>query len=1302
MAIKFYPYGKSLLILLFSFLSNFTFAQNPVVAENILPGNPISEWGVPDFRDNRINGFSTKMSLNSGETVHFKINVEAGATYTLKIYRIGYYGGNGARLLQNLGLLQGVAQPAGISDPVTGMIDCSNWSESAAWNIPIDAVSGLYIAKIERTGGGSNHIAFIVRNDASNSDLYLQLPDATWQAYNGYGGNSLYDGTTSFPSGHAVKVSYNRPFFPYNTMFNAEGKEADWYMNAAYPMIRWLESNGYNVTYAASNDIANRPSLLLNHKVFVLAGHDEYWSKEQRSSVEMALDAGVHLAFFTGNEVYWKTRWENLTDGEHRTLVCYKEGLLGDGSVGERVCGSKCDVSSTEWTGLWRTGADYDAGKPENALVGQISWTETDGAIQVPSKYKKLRFWRNTNVAALADGQIATLAPNTIGFEWDYEQYNSFYPGGRITMSSTTINNLTHKLSLYRHNSGALVFGAGTVQWAWGLDGHHAGGAPVVSTEMQQATVNLFADMGVQPATLQQGLVQATQTTDATSPTSVITSPTNGGSAPASKAITITGTATDAGTGVVAGVEVSTDGGVTWTQADMNVLDANVNWTFSWTPSVEGTATIKTRAFDDSGNKEIPGPGTTITITKAICPCTIFKPTDIPAKPLNNDGQAGIEVGVKFNASDNGFITGIRYYKGAGATGTHTGSLWTSTGTLLGRAVFTDETTSGWQEVAFTSPIAVTAGVTYVASYHSSSGDYAATNPFFTQPTINGPLRALANGEDGPNGVYQYTATPSFPANASQTNNYWVDIVYTRENQNTVPVVLIQPAQQTVCLGDTARFTTSASGEPAPTVQWQSSVDSITWTDIDGATDSALHFVAALDDNNKNYRAVWTNSEGVVETNVVKLTVNPLPELTSALTASTNSNSIFNYTPKSNIPGTVFTWTRAVVAGISNAAASGTGGISEKLINTTGAAVLVKYEYVLKVNGCAQTQVVAVTVNAPMDCNISTSITSNFNGDRIYAGNFIWFNSSLKVKKPGDKKDGQTIVVHVTNNWISFKANGRDYKLKAPDSHIRFDKSVQSASVQFINGSWEIMAPRDFKEDVFMGGLAYSVPGLLPGHIRNVNWTADIGLSKGASFSWQWSAATYSRLGDHASLDVKPSNSKKDHGHNNSNEAGTPENYTRYLISGATGNGKKDYTGKHSSKKNISCNGDGDHDDDDDDDDHGPGNGHHDDDDKPITKLIRTLRSLLPFAALNQGNDHIEVLVSPNPTINYFNVTIRSKIAQPSTVIVTDILGKVWERYDKVGANSTLQLGKNLKTGIYFIAVVQGNQRRTFMVVKAL
>jgi hypothetical protein len=636
-------------------LTIFSFAQNPIVTENANAGNPISEWGVPDFRDNRIAGFATKMSLNSGQTVRFKINVQSGANYTIKIYRIGYYGGNGGRLMQDLGTFGGTIQPNGIANSTTGLLDCSNWSESASWAIPSNAVSGFYIAKLERTGGGSNHIAFIVRNDASNSDLYLQFPDATWQAYNGYGGNSNYDGSTSWPSGHAVKVSYNRPFFPYNSLFNTDGREADWYMNAEYPMIRWLERNGYDVTYTSCNDVENNGGRLLNHKVFISIGHDEYWSKGMRDNVEAARNAGVHLAFFSGNEVYWKTRWESNDGIEDRTLVCYKEGTMADGTINERACGSKCDGSTSEWTGLWRMGGNYDAGKPENALTGQISWVEYPAQIEVPAFYKKIRLWRNTSIPGLSSGQVAALGVNTLGYEWDYEQsqFSSGYPPGRFTTSSTTISGKTHKLSLYRHSSGALVFGAGTVQWSWGLDGQHWGGSTTISPEMQQATVNLFADMGAQPATLQSGLTAASQSTDGTLPTSSITSPSNGASFSSGATITFSGTASDGGGGVVASVEVSVDGGSTWTPATISAADVSNTWSYTWTATSDGTYNIRSRGVDDSGNKGSSATGITITVGSG---GDVTPPTVSSVSPTN--GSTGVNINTTITANFSESVSG--------------------------------------------------------------------------------------------------------------------------------------------------------------------------------------------------------------------------------------------------------------------------------------------------------------------------------------------------------------------------------------------------------------------------------------------------------------------------------------------------------------------------------------------------------------------------------------------------------------------------------------------------------------------
>jgi hypothetical protein len=143
-----------------------------------------------------------------------------------------------------------------------------------------------------------------------------------------------------------------------------------------------------------------------------------------------------------------------------------------------------------------------------------------------------------------------------------------------------------------------------------------------------------------------------------------------------------------------------------------------------------------------------------------------------------NDGS-GLELGMRFRSTQNGFITAIRYYKPAGTTGTHTGHLWTNSGTLLASVTFTGESSSGWQQASLGSPVSITANTTYVVSYFSPSGDYAVTNPYFTTAVTNGPLRGLANGEDGANGVYRYTSTSAFPNNNYGTSNYWVDVVFT-------------------------------------------------------------------------------------------------------------------------------------------------------------------------------------------------------------------------------------------------------------------------------------------------------------------------------------------------------------------------------------------------------------------------------------------------------------------------------------------------------------------------------------------
>ena len=496
---------------------------NPIVCENSKPGNPPSEWDISGAGASSIQGFATDISVNQGGTVRFKIDTDAAA-YRIDIYRLGYYNGMGARLVNTV--LPSAApqiQPLCFGDSATGLIDCGNWLDSAAWTVPSNATSGIYFAKLVREDGmpGTSHIVFVVRDDNGTSQLLFQTSDTTWQAYNDYGGNSLYTGA---PVGRAYKVSYNRPF---NTRGNQYSRA--WLFGAEYPMVRWIEANGYDVSYSTGVDSDRRGAELLEHAAFLSVGHDEYWSAAQRTNVEAARNAGIHLAFFSGNEVFWKTRWESSIDGSgtpYRTLVSYKETHAN----------AKIDPLPNVWTGTWRDprfSPPADGGRPENNLTGTIFTMNCcrQDSIKVPEAFGKLRFWRNTSVATLAPGQVATLAPGVIGYEADEALDNGFQPSGLVKLSSTTLNvgsylldygstygsgTATHSLTEYRHSSGALVFGAGTIRWSWGLDVHHDFDAatPNVTTtpdiRMQQATVNLFADMGVQPATLQSGLVAAT------------------------------------------------------------------------------------------------------------------------------------------------------------------------------------------------------------------------------------------------------------------------------------------------------------------------------------------------------------------------------------------------------------------------------------------------------------------------------------------------------------------------------------------------------------------------------------------------------------------------------------------------------------------------------------------------------------------------------------------------------------------------------------------------------------------------
>ncbi|WIM99566.1 DUF4082 domain-containing protein [Actinoplanes oblitus] len=763
------------------------------MCENSKPGTPRDDW-YSDASWGDIEGFTTKVSVQPGETLKMKVN--SPTAFTVTFYRLGYYQGNGARIMPTSPTAKFPAkvQNACQKDPAVGLVDCGNWTTNVTWTVPSDAVSGVYLAALDQGDGlGYMPYPFVVANDNSHSDIVVQTSDETWQAYNSWGGQNLYEGGGPAPDGRAYKVSYNRPL-------RIAGDNA--ILSSEFPMIQWLERNGYDVSYASNLDVSTKPSLLPKHKIYVSSGHDEYWDQGIWDNVKAARAAGVNLAFFSANEAFWRTRWEPslaADGGDHRTLVSYKMTKMNQSPPN-----GVADPSG-QWTGTWMdpAGAGKGGNSPQNQITGTLFSVNgyRHDAMTVSSQFKKMRLWRDTEIERLGDGEVATFPAGTLGYEWDSDVENAVRPPGAVRFSATTLqitdgtllldegNNYgngvaTHSVVMYRDPvSKALVFGSGTVQWSWGLSTLHTGPASSEDPRMQQATLNLLADMGAQPKTIQSGMKVPVKSADTTGPVVTVSAPTAGSTVPKLSPITVTGTAADAG-GQLGRVEVSTDGGTTW-----NAATGLATWTYTWTPVAEGAAQIKVRGIDDSLNF---GTVTTINLTVGPqkCPCTTYKAGDVPANVDSQDANAN-ELGAKFQVSVPAQVTGVRFYKAAANTGTHLGKLWTTGGKLLATGTFQNESASGWQTMSFASPVSIAANTTYVVSYYTPTGHYSYSSAYFTAKGAgDGIVKQLQSGVSGPNGVYKYGTNGGFPNLSWGDTNYWVDAVVETASAGTTPPVV--------------------------------------------------------------------------------------------------------------------------------------------------------------------------------------------------------------------------------------------------------------------------------------------------------------------------------------------------------------------------------------------------------------------------------------------------------------------------------------------------------------------------------
>lgn len=874
-------------------------ADNVIVLENQRTDGVMSQsyWDVPHSK--QIEGFATQISVNVGDTVDFKINVNgnAGSDYNVEIFRLGYYGGEGARKVSGWTNDSATVQPEADYDPTLGLVDAGNWSVTDSWDVPEDAVSGVYLARLQRLDadgnpieGAVNQIPFIIRDDDREADIVLQTSDTTWHAYNGWFGNNgkiganLYgdaSGTVDHPDipgertggfeDRAYAVSYNRPFITRGIEGEQGGPLSgaqDYLFGADYAAIHWLEKNGYDISYISGVDTDRMGAdYLTKYQAFISVGHDEYWSGGQRENVEAAREAGVNLLFWGGNDIYWKTRWETSeVDGvEYRTLVCYKETWANtnpNAGPADYVNLDPADI----WTGTWRdirfqanplagypapndgiSGQPHTCNCAENALSGQLfgpdGTGEFGGALDVPAQFAPLRVWRDTSIA---DGGALGIAPGLIGYEWNTSPDDPRRPAGLIHLSESTIDwngilvdqgnatapgTATHNLSLYRAESGALVFGAGTVFWTWALSDKHDGSpydASIENADLQQFVINLFADMGIQPGVADlvlasQGLVRAAASEDEVAATATINDLPD--TVPEFGIVTISGTATDndgnAATddGVVALVELSFDGGKTW-----NVATGTTNWTYSWLATGQQTYDIRVRAIDDSLN--LPTASTLdrqiVEVVEPETPDSIslFIPWTTPNSQFYQESGT-IHLGTRFSATQAGQITELRYWRDpldSGDTDIRTGRLWNADGTLMGVVQFTSAPgESGWQVAELSIPVNLIAGLEYIVSYETQN-NYVATQGFFTNPH-DGPFGYLM-AAGGANGVFGYGAGNIMPTRSYLSSNYWVDVGFSPTTPTGGAPVFSGPASFSIAENTLLAAMIAATDPDADTVTY--------------------------------------------------------------------------------------------------------------------------------------------------------------------------------------------------------------------------------------------------------------------------------------------------------------------------------------------------------------------------------------------------------------------------------------------------------------------------------------------------
>ncbi len=629
---------------------------NEIVCENSKPGNPPSEWDISGAGDASIQGFATDISVDQGETVRFKVDTACDRLPP-------------RHLPDGLLRRRRRAQGRRRSSHRRAFPRISRPASNDAADRPGRLRQLGRVGVLGRAGGRRlRHLLREARargRDRRRRATSSSSSATTTATRTCSSRPPTRPGRPTTSTAATASTPARRPAGPTRSATTARSPPAarprrTRLFNAEYPMVRWLERTATTSATSPASTADRYGSEILEHEVFLSVGHDEYWSGGQRANVEAARDAGINLAFFSGNEVFWKTRWENSIDGSgtvHRTLVSYKETHAN----------AKIDPSP-EWTGTWRDDACLQPrGRAARERPQRDIFTVNSGtsAIEVPAADGKMRLWRNTPLASLSPGQTATLGQDTLGYEWDEDLDNGSRPAGLIRLSTAIRSGVekfqdngsnyapgtaTHHLTLYRAPSGALVFGAGTDPVVVGprrqprsrrrdpRRAHAAGDGEPVRRHGRPAG-HAAGGPRRRPAPRPTRPRRARQMATHQLPAPTVES---GQQTTDQRHRHRRGR-----TAQVGGVEVSIDGGTT----GIRPRGARTG-RYTWTPGATGRATIGPARPTTAATSRRPGRGSPSTSSRASCPCSIW--SDCFTAPPSEDDTGAVELGVKFRSDDAG------------------------------------------------------------------------------------------------------------------------------------------------------------------------------------------------------------------------------------------------------------------------------------------------------------------------------------------------------------------------------------------------------------------------------------------------------------------------------------------------------------------------------------------------------------------------------------------------------------------------------------------------------------------------